>query len=52
MFDDDFYPVDDEEYFGVGSARDCTGLIPAGLPDDELMEYYEDLYPYLPTEAD
>lgn len=28
------------------SANDCTGLIPAGLSGDELVEAYRELYPY------
>jgi len=49
----DFYPIDDEYYMGsTGSVHDCTGLIPAGLSSDEELEYYGELYPYLPKEAE
>jgi hypothetical protein len=48
----DFYPVDDEYYRGTGSVNDCTGLIPAGLTEEEELEYYGELYPYLPKNAE
>lgn len=32
------------------SATDCTGLIPAGITDEDL-EAYEQLYPYLPVQS-
>lgn len=48
----DFYPLDDEYYMGTSSAHDCTGLIPAGLTDDEVSDYYEDIYPYLPPDTE
>ena len=46
MYIEDYYPTD-EEYFRVGSVQDCTGLIPAGLTDEEEAETYEEMYPYL-----
>lgn len=30
------------------STTDCTGLIPAGITDEEEVEHYTQLYPYLP----
>jgi len=33
----------------ICSARDCTGLIPAGHKDDEIYKKYETLYPYRPN---
>lgn len=30
------------------SAQDCTGLIPAGPVNDDEIENYEELYPFLP----
>ena len=32
----------------ISSATDCTGLIPAGITDEEELEHYYELYPYLP----
>ncbi|HCT91579.1 MAG TPA: hypothetical protein DF613_09425 [Lachnospiraceae bacterium] len=37
-----------ENLLCTSSATDCTGLIPAGITDDEL-DAYEQLYPYLPV---
>lgn len=39
---------DDDDYVKVSSAQDCTGLIPAGIQDDEEVKNYEELYPFLP----
>ncbi|MCC8162866.1 MAG: hypothetical protein LIO86_06810 [Lachnospiraceae bacterium] len=30
------------------SARDMTGLIPAGIENEEEWEHYEELFPFLP----
>ncbi len=30
------------------STQDCTGLIPRGPVDEEELEAYEELYPFLP----
>lgn len=30
------------------SAQDCTGLIPASVQNEEQIESYEELYPYIP----
>lgn len=30
------------------SAQDCTGLIPASIQNEEQIESYEELYPYIP----
>ena len=41
----------EKEYDYLGSAcssTDCTGLIPAGVTNQEELEAYEDLYPYQP----
>ena len=35
-------------YMKPCSAQDCTGLIPAGTVDENEMENYEELYPFLP----
>ena len=41
--------VDSYDYLAnAASSQDCTGLIPA-LPEEEAeIEFYEELYPYLP----
>ena len=39
-----------EDLLCTSSATDWTGLIPAGITDDEL-EAYEQLYPYLPVRS-
>lgn len=43
-------PSLEEEYdfLKVSSAQDCTGLIPAGIQDEEEINNYEELYPFLP----
>lgn len=43
-------PSSEEEYdfLKVSSAQDCTGLIPAGIQDEEEINNYEELYPFLP----
>jgi hypothetical protein len=35
-------------YLKPESAQDCTGLIPAGPVDEDELEAYEELYPFLP----
>lgn len=35
-------------YLKPASAQDCTGLIPAGITDEDELENYEELYPFLP----
>lgn len=46
--------VSDEEYRYVKpcSAQDCTGLITSGPADEEELEDYEELYPFLPQIPD
>lgn len=39
-----------EDLLCTSSATDCTGLIPAGITDDEL-DAYAQLYPYLPVQS-
>lgn len=36
------------DFLKVSSAQDCTGLIPAGIQNEEEVENYEELYPFLP----
>ena len=36
------------DYLKSSSAQDCTGLIPAAPANDEEIENYEELYPFLP----
>lgn len=41
-----------EQTFFAASASDCTGLIPSGITDDEMLDAYNELmpiYPDLPT---
>ncbi|MBR5509615.1 MAG: hypothetical protein IKV59_06140 [Lachnospiraceae bacterium] len=40
--------LDDFRYIKPNSAQDCTGLIPAGPVDENELEAYEELYPFLP----
>lgn len=41
-------PIDSYDYLSnAASTTDCTGLIPS-LPEDEELEAYEDLYPFMP----
>lgn len=44
----DKYGIIDEDYLSSASATDCTGLIPAGITDEDEIAYYEELYPFLP----
>lgn len=37
-----------EETFQAASSQDCTGLIPALPANEKEMEYYEELYDFLP----
>lgn len=46
-----YYPIDDE-YFGVGSVNDCTGLIPAGMTDEDELDSYEEVYRFLPPDTE
>lgn len=39
---------DSYDYLKASSAQDCTGLIPSGIQDEEEIENYEALYPFLP----
>lgn len=36
------------DYLTTSSVNDCTGLIPAAITDEDEIEYYEELYPFLP----
>lgn len=41
--------IDDYDYLGKScSVQDCTGLIPSAPANQEELEAYEDIYPYLP----
>lgn len=42
------YEYIDNDYLSSASATDCTGLIPAGITEEEEIAYYEELYPFLP----
>ena len=39
-------------YLNASSAQDCTGLIPVAVQDDDELENYKDLYPFLPNTED
>lgn len=39
---------DGYDHLNASSATDCTGLIPAAPAEDEELENYEELYPFLP----
>lgn len=41
-----------DSYLETISAQDCTGLIPAAPSDQEELENYEELYPFLPQIPD
>lgn len=41
--------IPEYDYMKPASAQDCTGLIPAGIVDDNEIENYEALYPFLPS---
>lgn len=46
----DVRPLEDAEYdyLKTSSACDCTGLIPSAPIDENEIENYEELYPFLP----
>lgn len=39
----------DYNYLKVSSAQDCTGLIPTAAKEDDIIENYVALYPFLPN---
>ena len=41
-------PIPDYDYLKTASAQDLTGLIPAAPADEEELENYEELFPFLP----
>lgn len=41
-------PTLDDDYLFSASCQDCTGLIPSVTHDEDEVENYEALYPYLP----
>ena len=47
-------PSDSVEYnyLNASSTQDCTGLIPSAIQDDEELESYKELYPFLPNTED
>lgn len=40
--------TDEIDYLKASSVQDCTGLIPSAIQNDEEVENYEELYPFLP----
>ena len=42
----EFFP--DNAFFDSASCQDCTGLIPAAPADEDEIENYKELYPFLP----
>ena len=45
-------PDSEEEAFAVASTQECTGLIPALPENEDQLESYEELYPFLPKIQD
>lgn len=47
-------PSDSVEYnyLNASSTQDCTGLIPSAIQDDDELESYKELYPFLPNTED
>lgn len=47
LYDD--YPIDDtgDEEYNTFSATDMTGAVPRAILDEEELEAYEDVYPFL-----
>lgn len=43
------YSQDRNDDLRTCSTMDCTGLIPAGMTEEEMVDAYNELYPYLPT---
>ncbi len=44
--------IDSYDYMAsAASMQDCTGLIPANPLPGEIMEAYEDIYPYEPPQV-
>lgn len=41
-------PSEEYRYLRPASTQDCTGLIPEGSVDEQMLEDYEELYPFLP----
>lgn len=41
-----------EDFMSIGSATDCTGLIPSAVESQEEFENYAELYNFLPPPAD
>lgn len=41
-------PTMNDDYLFTASCQDCTGLIPSVTHDEDEVENYEALYPYLP----
>lgn len=44
-------PDDTDMELNTCSACDCTGLIPSAITDEDEIEAYEEIYPYL-SDAD
>ncbi|MBO5656797.1 MAG: hypothetical protein J6R94_01270 [Agathobacter sp.] len=44
-------PIEDYDYLSSSSATDCTGLIPSVTHNQEEVDNYLELYPYLPPEV-
>lgn len=41
-------PEETETDLRTCSTTDCTGLIPSAITDEEMLENYQELYPWLP----
>lgn len=43
------YAEDRNDDLRTCSTMDCTGLIPSGMTEEEMVDAYNELYPYLPS---
>lgn len=43
------YTEDKNDELRTCSTMDCTGLIPAGMTEEEMVDAYNELYPFLPS---
>lgn len=46
------FPSEDDLMFNTISAQECTGLIPAKASEENEIEAYEEIYPYLTPKID
>lgn len=41
----------DIDILQISSSGDCTGLIPAGVKDEQQLEEYQEMYNFLPPNS-